>query len=100
MLTWYMDKLLAAPGDIKSPMLNLISADLRDLPPATIINAGIDPLEGDGEKLARRLRDAGNRVMNTTYPGVTHAFFGMAAVVKAAAQAQAQATASLMEAFA
>ena len=100
MLSWFMDKLLADPGDMKSPLLNLLAADLRDLPPATIINAGIDPLEGDGEKLARRLRDAGTRVTNTIYPGVTHEFFGMALVVKAAAEAQALATAHLQAAFA
>jgi acetyl esterase/lipase len=100
MLSWFMDKLLAAPGDMKSPLLNLVNADLRDLPPATIINAGIDPLESDGEKLAKRLRDAGNRVVNNIYPGATHEFFGMAAVVKAAADAQALAATSLQEAFA
>ena len=100
MLWWFMDKLLADRGDIKSPLLNLLRADLRDLPPATIINAGIDPLESDGGKLARRLRDAGNRVVNVVYPGVTHEFFGMAQVVKAAAEAQALAAAHLREAFA
>ena len=77
----------------------LLAADLRDLPPATIINAGIDPLESDGEKLARRLRDGGTRVTNTIYPGATHEFFGMAPVVKAAAEAQALATSQLREAF-
>jgi acetyl esterase len=100
MLAWFMDKLLADPGDTKSPLLNLLTADLRDLPPTTIINAGIDPLESDGEKLARRLRDAGSRVTNTIYPGTTHEFFGMASIVKAAAEAQALATAQLREAFA
>ena len=100
MLTWFVDKLLADAGDMKSPRLNLLTADLRELPPATIINAGIDPLESDGEKLARGLRDAGNRVTNTIYPGATHEFFGMAAVVKAAADAQAVAAAGLREAFA
>jgi acetyl esterase len=100
MLPWFMDKLLANPGDMKSPLLNLVAADLRDLPTTTIINAGIDTLESDGEKLAKRLRDAGNRVTNTIYPGTTHEFFGMALVVKAAAEAQALATAQLHEAFA
>lgn len=100
MLSWFMDKLLAEAGDIKSPMLNLLSADLRDLPPVTIINAGIDPLESDGEKLARRMRDAGNRVTNTIYPGVTHEFFGLSAVIQAAADAQDFAVAQLREAFA
>ena len=99
MLTWFMDKLLANAGDMKSPLLNLLAADLRDLPPATIINAGIDPLESDGEKLARRLRDGGTRVTNTIYPGATHEFFGMGRVVKAAAEAQALATSQLREAF-
>ena len=99
MLTWFMDKLLADPGDMKSPLLNLLSADLRDLPPTVIINAGIDPLESDGVKLARRMRDAGNRVTNTIYPGATHEFFGMGLVVRAAAEAQALATTHLQEAF-
>lgn len=100
MLSWFMDRLLAEPGDINSPLLNLLAADLRDLPPATIINAGIDPLESDGEKLARRLRDAGNRVSNMIYPGVTHEFFGLSALVKAAADAQDFAAIRLREAFA
>lgn len=100
MLTWFMDKLLASPADMKSPLLNLLNADLRDLAPSTIISAGIDPLESDGEKLARGLRDAGNRVMNTIYQGATHEFFGMAPVVRAAAEAQALAAGQLREAFA
>ncbi len=100
MLTWFMDKLLAEAGDVKSPMLNLLSADLRELPPTTIINAGIDPLESDGEKLAKRMRDAGNVVTNTIYPGVTHEFFGLSAVVQAAVDAQEFAAARLREAFA
>jgi acetyl esterase/lipase len=100
MLTWFVDKLLADPGDMRSPLINLVSADLHDLPPATIINAGIDPLESDGEKLAKRLREAGNRVTNHIYPGATHEFFGMAAVVQAAAEAQELAAAGLREAFA
>ncbi|WP_419757816.1 alpha/beta hydrolase [Acidisoma sp.] len=99
MLTWFMDKLLANPSDMKSPLLNLLAADLRDLPPATIINAGIDPLESDGEKLAKRMRDAGTRVTNTIYPGATHEFFGMSRVVKAAAEAQALAASNLRVAF-
>jgi acetyl esterase/lipase len=100
MLTWFMDKLLASPADMKSPLLNLLNADLRDLAPSTIISAGIDPLESDGEKLARGLRDAGNRVMTTIYQGATHEFFGMAPVVRAAAEAQALAAGQLREAFA
>jgi acetyl esterase/lipase len=56
-------------------------------------------LESDGEKLARRLRDAGNRVTNHIYPGATHEFFGMAPIVRAAAEAQALAAKNLRDAF-
>jgi acetyl esterase len=100
MLAWFMDKLLADRGDMKTPLLNLLNADLRDLPAATVINAGIDPLGSDGEKLARQLRDAGNQVQNAIYPGATHDFFGMATIVKAAEEAQALAAANLRAAFA
>ena len=99
MLTWFLDHLVADAEDMKRTRLNLLTIDLSDLPPATIINAGIDPLESDGEKLARGLRDAGNRVTNTIYPGATHEFFGMAAVVKAAVDAQTLVADSLRAAF-
>lgn len=58
------------------------------LPPVTIINAQIDPLREDGALLEAALKKAGVKVDRHVYAGVTHEFFGMAAVVDKAAQAQ------------
>lgn len=60
---------------------------MKGLPPATIINAEIDPLRSEGEMLAQHLGDAGVSVQQRTYAGVTHEFFGMGAVVDKAKDA-------------
>ncbi len=57
----------------------------------TIVNAEIDPLRDDGAQLEQALRSAGVSVERKLYSGVTHEFFGTAAVVKKAEEAQAYA---------
>ena len=81
--------------DKQDPRLNLVAADLKNLPPVTIISAGIDPLRSDGDIIADKLKAAGNNVTHQVYPGVTHEFFGMDAVVVKAGQAQDFAVAQL-----
>ncbi|MCP9234595.1 alpha/beta hydrolase [Lewinella sp. JB7] len=71
-----------------NPLINLTSADLSGLPATTIINAEIDPLEAEGEELERALKEAGVKVERKLYRGVTHEFFGMAAVLEQAVAAQ------------
>lgn len=88
MIEWFVDKLLAKPSDKMDPRLDLVHANLKGLPPVTIINAQIDPLREDGAMLESALEKAGVKVDRKVYPGATHEFFGMAAVVKAAADAQ------------
>jgi acetyl esterase/lipase len=58
--------------------------DLEGLPPATIITAGIDPLQSDGKYYAARLREAGVPVLYLNIDGVTHDFFGTGLVVQKA----------------
>ena len=62
--------------------------------------AEIDPLRSGGEVLAERLRAFGVPVEARTYPGVTHEFFGMSAVLADARAAQGFATARLRAALA
>jgi len=50
------------------PRINLVKANLRDLPPTTIVNALIDPLRSDGETLADAMRAAGDKVEQRTFP--------------------------------
>lgn len=99
MMSWFFDKYEKSPADGQDPRINLVAADLKGLPPVTIINAQIDPLRSDGEMLAEKLKAAGVTVDQKTYASVTHEFFGMAAVHSKAKEAQAFAAAALMKAF-
>lgn len=73
------------------------NADLKGLPPVTLISATIDPLRSDADMLKASLEKAGVKVMHTIYEGVTHEFFGMAAVVPKAKDAQKLAGTQLKE---
>ena len=88
MIGWFVDKLLAKPDDKMDKRMDIVNADLKGLPPVTIINAQIDPLREDGLLLQNALKKAGVKVDRKVYSGVTHEFFGMGAVVKKAAEAQ------------
>ena len=100
MLKWFGYYYQSNPADAQDPRLNLVAANLRGLPPTTIINAQIDPLRSDGETLAGAMRKAGVIVEQKTFPGVTHEFFGMAAVVHGAKEANDLAIVRLKSAFA
>lgn len=99
MVGWFVDKLSAKPDDKMDPRLDLVHAKLAGLPPVTIINAEIDPLRSDGEMLEAALKSAGALVERKVYTGVTHEFFGMAAVVSKAKDAQSYAAAALKKSF-
>ncbi len=99
MIGWFVENLLAKPADKTDPRLDIVHANLKGLPPVTIINAQIDPLRSDGELLEAALKTAGVKVDRKVYEGVTHEFFGMAAVVKKAADAQSFGGAQLRQLF-
>jgi acetyl esterase/lipase len=79
--------------------IDLVHADLKGLPPTTIIGAEIDPLMSEGSTLADKLKAAGVTINYKNYNGVTHEFFGMAAVVPQAKDAQGVAISDLKGAF-
>lgn len=99
MMKWFFDHYLRSPADNRDPRINLVDANLKGLPPTTIINAEIDPLRSEGELLADRLKSAGVAVEQKTYAGVVHEFFGMGAAVGTARDAVKRATAALDKAF-
>lgn len=99
MIGWFVEKLFAKPDEKADPRVDIVHAKLDGLPPTTIINAQIDPLREDGALLAVALGKAGVKVDRKLYVGTTHEFFGMAAAVKAAEQAQKYAGAQLRKAF-
>ena len=88
-IEWYVSHFTNGPADLKDPRLNVVgAADLHGLPPTTIVSADIDPLRSEGEMLAQKLAAAGVPVVQQTFQGVTHEFFGMGAVVGQAKQAE------------
>ena len=99
MLPWFGYYYQTSKSDAMDPRLNLVKANLRGLPPTTIINAQIDPLRSDGETLAPAMQAAGDQVEQRTFPGVTHEFFGMGKVVGAAHEANDYAVKRLKTAF-
>lgn len=99
-LTWFLRHTIQGERDRLDPRLDLVLANLRDLPPVSVINAAIDPLRSDGDLLVERLKEAGVETTHRIFEGVTHDFFGLDAVVAKAAEAQDFAAAQLKRAFA
>jgi acetyl esterase/lipase len=100
MIKWFVNHLIRDEEDLKDPRLALTHAQLVGLPPVTIINARLDPLRSDGAKLEDALEDAGVLVERREYSGVAHEFFGAAAVLEKAREAQSYAGQRLRDAFA
>ena len=88
----------AADGDNR--LISLVDvADLRGLPPTTIIAAEIDPLQTEGMSLRDKFTAAGVSVQYQLFAGTTHEFFGTYAVVPPANDAQDFAATRLKAAF-
>lgn len=99
MMSWFTKHYLNNMNEAKDPRISLFNANLKGLPPTTIITAEIDPLHDDGTMLADKLSAAGVKVNSKNYDGVTHEFFGMATIVPQAKDAQAYAAEQLKSAL-
>lgn len=99
LMKWFFDKYLNSPAEGKNPMISLVTANLKGLPRTTIVSAQYDPLRSEGETLADNLQKAGVEVKRKLYDGTTHEFFGMAAVLPEAKDAQAMVSSDLKSAF-
>jgi acetyl esterase/lipase len=100
MMGWFFKQVMRSDGDMADPRLDLIGkADLSNMPPTTIITAAIDPLNSDGRLLGNKLRETQTKLQIKDYPGVTHEFFGMGAVVAKAGDAMSFAARELRNSF-
>ncbi len=99
LIEWMVKNYLPNMEAAKDPRISLVNANLKGLPPTTIIAAEIDLLQTEGKLLADKLKDAGVEVSYKLYDGVTHEFFGMAGVVPDAKDAQELAASHLKSAF-
>ncbi len=99
MMAWFMKNYLNSSAEASDARINLIAANFKGLPETTIITAEIDPLQTEGIELTERMKAQGVKVNFKNYSGVTHEFFGMAAVVDEAAEAQKFAAGELKQSF-
>ena len=74
-MKWFYDQYLRSPVDAANPYAVPLRADhLGDLPPATVVTAGFDPLRADGVALAERFEREGTAVEHRHYPPMAHGF--------------------------
>ena len=99
LMKWFFGKYLNSPSEGNNPLISLVNANLKGLPSTTIIAAEYDPLKSEGEMLADNLKKAGVSTNYKLYKGVTHEFFGMAALITEAKDAQQYAAGDLKKAF-
>ncbi|MEO6670149.1 MAG: alpha/beta hydrolase [Ferruginibacter sp.] len=99
MMGWFVKNALGSPAVAADPRISLVKANLSGMPATLIIAAEIDPLQSEGRLLADKLKEAKVDTDYELYTGVTHEFFGMAAVVPQAKEAQALAVKKLKSAF-
>lgn len=99
MMEWFVKNALSSPEQAADPRISLVKANLNGMPPTLIIGAEIDPLQTEGKILSEKLKAAGVVTDYELYNGVTHEFFGMAALVPQARAAQALTAKKLKTAF-
>ncbi|NBE50199.1 alpha/beta hydrolase [Streptomyces boluensis] len=72
---WFWEQYIGPGGAVDHFAAPMRAASLRDLPPALVLTAAVDPLRDDAEAYAERLRRDGVEVTATRYDGVFHGFF-------------------------
>lgn len=76
-MEWYWDHYLADPLDGRHPYAApLQSRDLGELPPASVITAGFDPLRDDGIEYVHRLENQGVPTTHHHFPDMPHTVTG------------------------
>ena len=84
-MAWYYELYVPDPRRRGDPAVNLLNANLGDLPPTVLGTAEFDPLHDEGEELAGKLRAAGVTVRHVPGPGLIHGYFLMQDIVPSAA---------------
>jgi len=84
-MRWFWEKYLRSDVDGANPYASpLLAPDLSDLPPATVLTAGFDPLRDEGIAYAERLAEAGVAVRHDHHPDQPHGFLSTSESVAAA----------------
>jgi acetyl esterase len=80
-MQWFWDQYIKNPAERKNPYASPLQADLKNLPPATVITAQYDTLRDEGNAYAKKLQTAGVKVTHREIQGMIHGFIGFAGLV-------------------
>jgi acetyl esterase len=84
-MRWFWNRYLRSEVDGANPYASPLAApDLADLPPATVVTCGFDPLRDEGIAYADRLAAAGVEVRHDHHPDQPHGFLSTSESVAAA----------------
>jgi acetyl esterase len=84
-MAWHYELYVPDARRRGEPALDLLNADLRDLPPTVLATAEFDPLHDEGVELVEKLCATGVSVHYVPGPGLVHGYFLMQDIVPAAA---------------
>lgn len=99
-LRWYWDQYLENNLDAKNPYAAPLEArNLDDLPPATVVTCGWDPLHDEGVDYAERLADAGTTVTLINEPDQLHGFLSYRDIIDRADEVWAEVADDLQKSF-
>jgi len=100
-MEWYYERYVGSSVHAANPYLApLLADDLGDLPPATVLTAGFDPLRDEGQAYADALAEAGVPVEHRHHEGQIHGFVSLTEFMDAADAALDDLAADLRAAFA
>ncbi|MDL5360735.1 alpha/beta hydrolase [Halalkalicoccus sp. NIPERK01] len=87
-IEWFLERYLPDPVDHRNAYAApLLARDYSDLPSATVLTAGFDPLRDEGREYADRLESAGVEVTRHEYEGMIHGFVNLLDHLNAAGEA-------------
>ncbi|MCF6507400.1 alpha/beta hydrolase [Blastococcus sp. MG754426] len=103
LLSWMaMHAFEGKPDAAADPRVDLLGwgrEQLAVMPPTLVVTGERDVLRSQGQRFAENLQAAGVPTTHRYYPGVMHEFFGAAAVLDKAEQAQQEAAQHFVRAF-
>jgi acetyl esterase len=73
-MQWFWKNYLGTKANTNTPYVDLLGAEIANLPPAVIITAEYDPLCDEGRFYAEKLKAMGNAVEYCCVPGQIHGF--------------------------
>ena len=97
---FYYHSYVQSPAHVRNAYASpLLADDLGDLPPATVVTAGFDPIRDEGIAYAEKLAAAGVEVTHDHYPDAIHAFASLPNAIPMGQEALDELGADLAAAF-